>query len=115
MTDWKKKIDDEEKVRITEQRKREAAEAKAAQKKETDEWNSKVEEHGKKFKCGVCDKPSQKPGSPKGTIGTEEGAPSWSSAIWSYPGDLWRCGKCKKWTCVKHIHKGVCKECAEKM
>ena len=34
---------------------------------------------------------------------------------WNMPDNLTQCVKCHKWACEEHIHKGICKKCAEKL
>lgn len=112
--DWKKKIDNEEKVLRAEKKKREEEEKRALQEIADRDRQKKIDWLGKKFNCHICNKPAQHPkyieGSPNvdGSMGD-----GWYD--WNLPGDLWQCSKCDQWTCKDHIYKDICQKCAEKM
>lgn len=124
---WKKKIDDlefkktqEEQRRLQEQKALEDAEKKAYENQKQNELNDKIRILGQNFQCHVCERRATKPGQDahSGTDYGEHGIPSYytyHTDNWSYPGDLFRCSICEKWTCTKCLHKTICKSCAEKL
>jgi hypothetical protein len=108
MDDWRKKID---KFREKERLLQEEAKKKAETAKKNNEQESRREQlHG--FRCHICHTPARIPGT---KYGHDEYGASMPSNDWSIPGDLYRCERCVKWTCKKHLHKGICPECAEKL
>lgn len=111
MTDWKKKIDNEEKVLRAEKKKREIESREIARR----EHEVEVQELGRKFKCHVCNRPAQRPGKQFVEIRMGIDTSSFEEDDWSKPADLWQCSKCDQWTCKDHIYKGICQKCAEKM
>jgi hypothetical protein len=105
-SNWRRKIDNEEKVQKDLQRKIERQDHEAGEKRYK-EW---LTEFGKRFNCHICGKLPT--GQKQSSYLTMDG---WEYTPLDLPNGLWTCAKCRKWTCVEHIHKEICKECAEKM
>jgi hypothetical protein len=118
MNDWKRELD--EKLAAKEEAQYRAALEQGRKKRETEERQAKARDAAlaaklARFKCHVCGKSASKPGltCSGGGSGTQEGYSY--SQNWDFPGDLERCNNCRKWTCEEHIHKGICKSCAERL
>lgn len=103
---WRRKIDNKEKERKKLQTKLERQEREANEKRYV-EW---LTEFGKRFNCHICGKLAT--GQKMSSHLTMDG---WEYTPLDLPKGLWECCNCNKWTCEKHIHKGICQECAEKM
>ncbi|MFH1863863.1 MAG: hypothetical protein ABIJ85_03075 [bacterium] len=119
---WTKKIDDwEERQRIEAERRRQEAEACRLEAIKA-EKEARLQHLGK-FKCHICGMPAGMPARrPTGRTHEMPHDPgSGSSSVaeyvddWSRPGDLFKCNICHKLTCAKHIYKGICQKCAEKL
>jgi hypothetical protein len=85
---------------------------------EVSQLELKLEELGEKFKCHVCGTSASIPASSSYKTGNDDGYNTYdyvSYDNWSAPGDLRGCSICSNWTCLNHIHEGICKECAEKL
>lgn len=136
MLDWKKRIEQKrndelrKKQEETSRRKaQEGAKREAILRMEENKLKVERAKHLAKlqarFKCHVCSKPSLEPGKREESTsiliqhhefysGTKE-YEKITVDDWNIPGDLIKCKNCKKWTCVEHIHWGVCKKCAERL
>jgi len=110
--DWKEAIDKKE------QRKREAV-----KRKESLERLKNLRQLGNRFKCHVCGYRAQKPSKGwhsyydgPGQIGVDfPVSAGHKTDDWSKPADLYRCYRCKKWTCDECRHEGICQKCGEKI
>ena len=78
---------------------------------EQSEYNEKLKELQSKFKCHIGGELPNKPYLLEVRLGYGE---SRTDTDWSKPGDLEQCLNCHKYTCAKHLHKGICKKCAKK-
>jgi hypothetical protein len=121
--DWQKKIDDKERQEKLEEKRRQAERdlesgRRVKEKRLADEQaeQAKLDELGRRFKCHICGRPSTKPFYVPGSSGNnfdDQGSAGYTN--WDWPCDLVMCGTCHEWTCLEHIHKGICQKCAEKL
>lgn len=103
---WQQKIDDEnEKARIG--TRQEGATRAAGEKERIDKIFAEFQQ---KFRCHVCDKPANYPTEEYIDQGRGFG---YSETNWDSPRDLYKCVRCKQWTCQKDIYKGTCRKCAQ--
>ena len=111
---WKEKIDRTLESRQNSQKLKEKLEFEKKVKIKQAERDIKVKKLGETFKCHICKRPAMEPYVGRRNIGeytvdlTEN---------WDEPGDLRKCSECHELTCNNDdcVHKGICKECAEKM
>jgi hypothetical protein len=101
---------------------RNEAEARARERQEEDRRRAaadavrrdkeRLERHQEEFYCHVCGKPSS--GSATGYIAVYDEQDE-TYEKWDTPKDLERCSMCDEYTCRDHLHRGICKDCAQKL
>jgi hypothetical protein len=115
--DWKTKANEINDGWDAAREKREKGEREESERKENEkrekENKKKLRTLARKFKCNICRTPSKKPRDYKSHDAWGGGYEN--STDWNTPGDLEKCRSCLKWMCKKHIHKRICKTCAEKL
>ena len=105
---WQIAIDKEEERKKEEEKNKKLSDEKKAQ----EEYQRKVQELGKNFKCHCCGKPSRVPLTESHYIPIY----GWETEThWDRPGDLERCEHCGQLTCISCLYKGICKTCALEM
>lgn len=123
--DWKKKIDNKyEADKKTKEQYQKSLTSLVTRNKIYKEDLLLAVFHLMRFKCHICGKRSEYP------LTTEEDIPGTGGLAmdgdhssnmtiktvhYFTPGDLERCNCCNEWTCGKHIYKGICQTCAEKL
>jgi hypothetical protein len=129
--DWQRRIDnaekqrkkEEERVRREQERKKVMEEAQRDAEMERQmqkEYQERLREHQQHFRCHICGKPSEKPGVHEiveTLYYSDDFRVSRSRVVdyktdWNLPTGLSKCSKCGRWTCPKHIYKGICRQCA---
>jgi rubredoxin len=112
--DWKSRIDNWQNHEEEKKHSNLVQKEKAEQR----EHERRVAEHQSRFKCNVCGKPSSGPNAIISRSGGEYGIPL-SEAIAGYrydePTGLEKCTVCGNWTCLEHLYKRICKNCAQKL
>lgn len=91
-------------------------------RKEEDELQRNLKRHLNRFKCAICGKASQIPGSKVksrtwyNTQTEEDETYDETQEDWSRPGDLFKCTQflCGNWACDEHFAGGYCMKCAKK-
>jgi hypothetical protein len=91
-------------------------------RKEEDEHQRNLKRHVNRFKCAICGKASQIPGSKTvsrtgyNTQTEDDYTYDEIQVDWSSPGDLFKCSNlfCRKWVCSEHYGGGYCMNCAKK-
>lgn len=110
MTDWKKKIDEKERLEKGSSLTDVQLELQARRKREFPERLRLLQS---KFKCHICGVLPTRPARTnfvKDWDGNES-----SDEDWSEPGNLHKCSICHEWTCSTHLYKGICQICGEKL
>ncbi len=116
---WKDEIDrkrQEEQARYAQQqREREQREAVTKAAREQAEQERNLRRLQQRFKCYICRTPATIPLHVVQTSRPDEGQ-GWSAEgdNWDWPGDLYQCAECNKWTCSTHHYQGLCQKCGEK-
>ena len=107
------------KATIDEHLQRKEEEAEEEIKKEEREarrtYLTKLASHKQMFRCHIsgCQETSQGP-EERNTNPMSDNESSIRYYDWDEPTGLEKCDVCREWVCHKHLHKGVCKRCAEK-
>jgi hypothetical protein len=133
MDDWRNRInhhlDEQERQRNQNKQDRLREEQKYHEKRQAEEkrkeqadYDRKLVRLQKKFKCHVCNTPSQGPKVRTlyrteyrgyGEVGSNVEVESGMKIFWNTPGDLNLCEHHQKWTCRACLHRGICKKYSE--
>lgn len=110
MSDWKSEIDARLNAEKEEERRRKETDRERQRKDQEAALAKRLERHQRRFKCHICGKPSSSP-----YIFTHSymGNSTETREDWDAPGDLESCRRCRRLTCAKHIHQGICMNCAK--
>lgn len=100
--DWKKRLD--EYLSRKEENERRQKEEQGRR-----EWDEKVKRLSARFRCSICERPSQ---FPRIHVSYDADGLTEKYTDWDRPGDLWECSRCGQWVCEDHIHRWICKNCA---
>ncbi len=122
MEDWKRRLDEyEEHLRAE----KEAAEKEAHQKREK-ELQALPEDYISPeklyYKCHIQGCKNVPHGFQTDWVPDMDEPPDYTGnstlhevVLWDKPLGVFQCNKCNQWTCGLHLHKKICKECAEEI